>query len=290
MDAEFNLIKAIGTDVDSRFIRIGQYKIHYIVTGVGPSVLLIHGANIGWGQWYLNIKELAKYFTVYAIDLPGAGKSTKINFQTANLEEDFVQTVNRFIEVMKLGTIHVIGHSFGAWIALRLARKMQNTDKVVLVSPVGFTRHIAWPFCLSSIPIIAKILAHTALKPSRTNMQNFLLQPVLKKKSVTNLLIDYFYENIQGDPKAHPLFFMGAISHFFRLKKELLLIEELPKIKNKILVIVGDRDPLSPLQKIYKKFQLLSGASIKVFAGVGHVPSIEDAAQFNTLVINFLIK
>lgn len=49
------------------------------MTGKGYPLLLVHGINAGSSnfEWRNNYLELSKYFTVYAPDLPGFGKSEK---------------------------------------------------------------------------------------------------------------------------------------------------------------------------------------------------------------------
>ncbi|MFY9463208.1 MAG: alpha/beta fold hydrolase, partial [Candidatus Sungiibacteriota bacterium] len=119
MNAERKLAQLVQTDIKIEQAIIGRFRINYVSAGSGPAVILLHGANIGWGQWYPNIAVLAQYFTVYAIDLPGAGGSSKIEFHTANLEKDFVDTVDSFIKDRRLSKVHIVGHSLSGWIALR---------------------------------------------------------------------------------------------------------------------------------------------------------------------------
>jgi len=76
MTTEQTLANSLGIELAIKQIPIGAHKINYLVAGKGEPLLLIHGANFGWGVWYPNIPELAKHFTVYAIDLPGAGHSS----------------------------------------------------------------------------------------------------------------------------------------------------------------------------------------------------------------------
>jgi predicted nucleotidyltransferase len=59
-------------------VKIGEFVINYATAGKGLPIVLIHGGNIGWGQWYPNIPELARYFKVYALDLPGGGRRSRI--------------------------------------------------------------------------------------------------------------------------------------------------------------------------------------------------------------------
>ena len=266
-----------------------HFLISYITAGSGENVLLLHGANIGWGQWYPNIAELAQYFKVYALDLPGSGASTKINFRTSHLENDFLKTVDEFIKVQRIHHVHIIGHSFGGWIALKLALKEKKyINKIVLVNSLGFSDYLPLKNRLLSIYIIAKIFSYTIMSPSKKNMQKFLKGVLHNVSALKNEFIDYFYENVKEPSTAHPFLFINRISGLFKMKKELLLINELAKIHTPVLIVTGNKDPLLPLVKNYENFKLIPNAQIEIFLDTGHVPSIEESRKFNDLVIKFL--
>ena len=73
MNTEQALLQTIGVQAQVKRIQVGRFHINYLTAGTGPPVMLIHGGNIGWGQWYPNIKTLAEHFSLYGIDLPGSG-------------------------------------------------------------------------------------------------------------------------------------------------------------------------------------------------------------------------
>src|SRR5439155_260636 len=51
--------------------------LHYLVEGRGPAVVLVHGLGGFAASWRHNIPSLAARATVYAVDLPGFGRSGK---------------------------------------------------------------------------------------------------------------------------------------------------------------------------------------------------------------------
>jgi epoxide hydrolase 4 len=50
-------------------------KIHYVTLGQGPLLVLIHGFPDYWYTWREQMPELARHFTVVAIDQRGYNKS-----------------------------------------------------------------------------------------------------------------------------------------------------------------------------------------------------------------------
>src|SRR5687767_11503664 len=102
MKAEKSLLNKIGADAKLKDVKIGKFKLHYLEAGKGEPIVLIHGANIGWGQWHKNIDLLAKSFKVYALDLPGAGKSTRLVLKDQDIAKIYVESVHKFLKKKKI--------------------------------------------------------------------------------------------------------------------------------------------------------------------------------------------
>ena len=97
-------------------------RIHYVVGGSGPAVLLLHGFAYTWEDWRRLLRPLAdKGYTVIAPDLRGMGYSelTKDGYFKANVAED-----NRAI-VQELGfdEVNVVGGDIGAMVAYAYASR-----------------------------------------------------------------------------------------------------------------------------------------------------------------------
>jgi pimeloyl-ACP methyl ester carboxylesterase len=61
----------------SRYIDIGGLRLHAVIGGKGPPLLLVHGWPQTWYQWRLVMPALARDFKVIAIDQRGIGLSDK---------------------------------------------------------------------------------------------------------------------------------------------------------------------------------------------------------------------
>jgi pimeloyl-ACP methyl ester carboxylesterase len=86
-----------------------------IVAGDGPTILLIHGVGLRAEAWGAQIDALAIDHRVVAVDMPGHGFSAPLR-SPVNLSQ-FTTTMAACLS----GPTVVIGHSFGAMIALDLA-------------------------------------------------------------------------------------------------------------------------------------------------------------------------
>ena len=58
---------------ESRFGEVDGIKIHYLMVGHGPAVILLHGYTQTSRMWRPLIPKLTDKFTIVAPDLPGIG-------------------------------------------------------------------------------------------------------------------------------------------------------------------------------------------------------------------------
>ncbi|VIO68301.1 Soluble epoxide hydrolase [Bradyrhizobium ivorense] len=61
----------------SRYINANGVRLHAVIGGNGPPLLLVHGWPQTWYQWRLVMPALARDFTVIAVDQRGIGLSDK---------------------------------------------------------------------------------------------------------------------------------------------------------------------------------------------------------------------
>ena len=104
-----------------RDVRVNGVRLHCMVEGEGPLVLLLHGFPETSHAWRKQIPALAKRFRVVAPDLRGYGRSEKPRgidaYRTPVLVEDIATLIHAF------GTerAHVVGHDWGGGVAWSLA-------------------------------------------------------------------------------------------------------------------------------------------------------------------------
>lgn len=108
-------------------------SLRYLKAGSGEPLILLHTIRTQLDYFQSVIPELAKYFTVYAIDLPGHGCSsidTKANYD----EPYFRSAVISFMEKLNLNNVTLVGESIGAVIALTVASQIPERVKKVISS------------------------------------------------------------------------------------------------------------------------------------------------------------
>jgi pimeloyl-ACP methyl ester carboxylesterase len=72
-----NLPAGFAETFTSRYVDTGEVRLHAVVGGAGPPLLLIHGWPGSWYYWRLVMPALARDFEVVAVDQRGIGLSDK---------------------------------------------------------------------------------------------------------------------------------------------------------------------------------------------------------------------
>jgi pimeloyl-ACP methyl ester carboxylesterase len=103
----------------SRFIEANGVRLHAVIGGKGPPLLLIHGWPQTWYQWRLVMPALSRDYTVVAVDQRGVGLSDKpeTGYDVATQANDMVG----LMEALGYRRFAVIGFDVGMPIGHALA-------------------------------------------------------------------------------------------------------------------------------------------------------------------------
>ncbi|MFQ5519964.1 MAG: alpha/beta fold hydrolase [Candidatus Methylomirabilia bacterium] len=135
-------------------------RLHYVVEGSGPPVVLVHGLGGFAESWRHNLSGLGRQATVYALDLPGFGQSSQ-PFRQYSLGF-FVAVLEGFRAGLELPRPVLVGHSLGgAVVAAYALGHPQKADRLVLIGAVvpGFDYRPSWVYRLLSAPGVGEFLA-----------------------------------------------------------------------------------------------------------------------------------
>jgi pimeloyl-ACP methyl ester carboxylesterase len=86
-------------------------------------LVLVHGFGCGIVQFYKNLDHLHSERRLYALDLPGFARSTRISFpeEAEAVEAVFVSALERWREGVGLERFVLLGHSLGGFLSLSYA-------------------------------------------------------------------------------------------------------------------------------------------------------------------------
>ena len=131
-----NLPNGFTDTFTSRFIDTGQVRLHAVIGGDGPPLLLVHGWPETWYAWRLLMPALARDFEVIAVDQRGMGLSDKPagGYDTGTQAGDLIA----LMDALGHQRFGMVGHDTGFTISYALAADHPDrVDRVVLAEIPG---------------------------------------------------------------------------------------------------------------------------------------------------------
>ncbi|MDN3246702.1 alpha/beta fold hydrolase [Streptomyces sp. ZSW22] len=231
-------------------------------------VILVHGAGSCSAMWYPNTPALSAERPVYALDTPGdPGRS--VQREPIHQPERAAQWLDETLDGLGLDRVHLVGTSYGGWLALNQAhRAPERLASVTLLDPGGLEkvglRFFVW--------IFAGFFATFAPKALRPRLAAWLDQPVLVM------------------PELRTMIRTGVRAYRIRRPAPLPLSEaELTTIRTPLYLVLGKRSLLlHPERQRERVPRLIPGARAEIVTGTGHGPQIDHAEDVNRRMLAFM--
>ncbi|MFI7340734.1 acetoin dehydrogenase dihydrolipoyllysine-residue acetyltransferase subunit [Streptomyces sp. NPDC050085] len=246
-------------------VEVAGRSLAYATEGDGAeTVLLLHGYGGDKDSWLFVHELLAARHTVYALDLPGHGDSTKdVGAGTLDVLAD---AVSGFLDVLGLDRVHLVGHSLGGAVALAVASRQRprRIRSLTLVAPAGL-----------GAPVDRAYLRGFATARTRRELKPQLLQLFADETKVTRQLVDDLlkYKRLDGVPT--------ALSALLPMLEELDLTgEEPPPVPVRVVWGSGDRVIPAP-ESVVLKGELIE---VRQVGAAGHMVHMEAPAEVTSAV------
>jgi len=131
-----NKIKYDRSGIESLQLNVNDHRVHYLKSGSGAPVVLVHGGASDSRDWVNTMAALSHRFTLYAPDLIGFGQSDRN--ENGYYLSDFSNFILEFVNLLGLKNPALVGHSFGARVCLDAARQHpEQVRQLVLVDASG---------------------------------------------------------------------------------------------------------------------------------------------------------
>jgi pimeloyl-ACP methyl ester carboxylesterase len=142
----------------SRYVDTGELRLHAVIGGEGPPLLLVHGWPQTWYAWRLVMPALAEQFEVIAVDQRGIGMSDKPRdgYDVGTLARDLAA----LMDVLGHETFAVYGTDTGMPIAHALAADYPERVERLVVSEAFLPGIFAAPLPLFVPPALNERLWH----------------------------------------------------------------------------------------------------------------------------------
>jgi pimeloyl-ACP methyl ester carboxylesterase len=248
-------------------------EIAYERVGVGPPLVLVHGAAEDGRVWQPQLAALADEFTVVAWDEPGAGRSSDVPADFGL--PDYAHCLAGLIEALALGPAHVAGLSWGGAVVQELYRRHPGLVATLILVDT----YAGWKGSLPEADVRARVAGAGQMLAAPAEQFDPTLPGLFA-----------------GDPPAAFVPLLEEIAAAVRpesLRTQLFVMAEadqrdlLPRIAVPTLLIWGELDARSPLSVARQFAQAIPDAQLVVIPRCGHVSNLEQPEQFNEALREF---
>lgn len=216
-------------------------------------MVLVHGLAGSTRWWGATIPTLSRSYRLYLVDLPGFGSMRRAPGGFVLREAS--AWLLAWMRAAGLERAHLVGHSMGGYICLRLAaHSPQSVERLVLVDPAGVPSGRAavghlWPLVMESVlasPDLLPIMVGDALRAG--------------PQTVWRAAMDLLAQDAR---------------------------EELHHVQTPTLLVWGERDALVPLTLGYVLRREITCSRLLVIKGARHTPMIDSPREFNRALLDF---
>lgn len=217
--------------------------------------MFLHGYLSSKEAFSAQIAYFSKFYKVTAIDFLGFGHSSALTKPFS--VDDYADWTKEVLLALGVKKPHVIAHSFGCRVAVKLAYKDAHFfDKIVLTGPAGviLRRGFSYRLKVKTYRFVRRFAPNFARRHFGS-AEYKTLSPIMQES----------YKKIVNED----------------------LRDNARRIENETLILVGEQDTTTPLAEAKAYATCIKNARLKVVDG-GHFAFVERPLQFNLNVEEFL--
>jgi pimeloyl-ACP methyl ester carboxylesterase len=249
--------------------------IAYRRAGAGTPLLLLHGGLSDGRSWAPQLESLAHDYDVIAWDAPGCGGSSD---PTADLDlAEYADAVAALARALELGPVHLVGHSFGAGLAINVYGRHRPLVRSLVLSGA----YAGWRGSLPPAEVEARL---------RGALAAFARPPA---EWVDDYLTGFFSRSVPpGTLQAARDMMLdvrpaGAVSMVTAFASADLR-EMLPAIAVPTLLIYGAEDVRAPREVAGALHGAIPGSQLSLVPAAGHDVNLEAPTEYDAAVRAFL--
>lgn len=287
---------------------VNDIKIHYVASGSGELVLLLHGFPEFWYSWRHQIPFLSKGFKVVAPDMRGYNESDKPAGVASYSTSLLVQDMKSFIRSFGKSKAVVVGHDWGGAVAWNLA----------MVAP-EYVKKLVILNCPHPLALIESYTSMNFRQLQRSWYVFFFQQPEVPERVLSRDNFEFLRMMLLGSAVNKKAFSAedmnrfaeawskpGALTasiNYYRANmnpaqimmtpkiQQDTISKRFPKVKCPTLVIWGENDAALDKSLTLGMEKYVEGAfEIKYIQNCGHWVQQEASDQVNKYLLDFLQK
>lgn len=218
---------------------------------------MLHGYGANKECFNRQIYFFSRFRRVVAVDMRGFGESEEPT--SAYSLDDYASDIKAVLDELGEKGVDVLAHSFGARVAVRLLKTDDRINKLVFTGAAGLTprRSFRYRYRRASFILLKNFLPREKLL--RFYSADYISSSTIMRETFKKIVADN-------------------------------LDEEYAVIRNKTLLIFGEKDGETPLYMAAKMHRLMKNSTLVKFKNAGHFCFVDRADDFNGEVFSFLCE
>lgn len=234
-----------------------------------PTAVLVHGLFADLSAWSTVVNKLQGLnLNFLSLDLPGHGSTNSQADSTKKILADLAEA----IDTLNLTDVILVGHSYGAMLAAKLAASLAesarcNVRSLILCAPVGLSTHINQDFLTgmvfsNSIESLKRELRKRGENlPSLSDTQmKIKLEQLISNRACLLKLVNEISQNGVQQMNIH---------------------DEICSLKMPTYIFWGGRDLITP----FDQASMQAPAWVRLLAECGHIPHWESPSEVIQTII-----
>jgi len=220
--------------------------------GEYPPLVLIHGAGGDYLHWHPSLRRI-KGYQIYALDLPGHGKSAGVGYQSI---DQYSESILDWMEEVKLHRAVLVGHSMGSAISIALA--LDHPARVSALVLIGAGARLK-----VNPELLNASSSETTYRKAIDKIVKWSFHPDTPTKQlelVTRRMEEVRPSVLHGDFIACDCF------------NE---VERINRIYKPTLIICGEQDQMTPVRFSQYLADNIANAQLVIIPNAGHMVTLE---------------
>ncbi|WP_291812248.1 alpha/beta hydrolase [Limnobacter sp.] len=258
--------------LERKVLQIDGFVVPYLQGGQGEPLVLIHGFGGSKDNFNRVAYYLTNQYTVYSIDVPGFGASTR------DMNADYVintqiDRVHEIIEKLGLQKPHIGGNSMGGWISGAYAAKYpDNVASVWFLAPAGLVES-------RKSEVIQKFEQTGEIVLTASNREEFekIVDVVMYERPAfaPGFVVDAMAARAAADQPLHKRIYKD----FKTVPSDLATALTASTYKGPGLIVWGKEDRVLHVDGAAELKTAMPGFDVILMDKVGHVPMMEQPEQ-----------
>ena len=294
--------------LEEGFVDNNGVLLYFKSVGQGRPLVIVHGGP-GASHDYLlpNLYRLATSYRLIFVDERGSGRSPRLEDTTQYTAEKMADDVEAVRSALQLGSIALLGHSFGGVVVQAYAFKYQaHLSHLILASTFSSTRELNEPLTRIKQRMPAdrraklEALENAGLFGKGDPYEHNRYPDDYAKLAWGIGYFPYLYD-ARPDGNYDPLLSNTTNSwELYRAMwgshgefvvdgnlKDVEWLDRLPQIKVPTLVMVGDHDQVDPAMS-REMASKIPGAKLVILPRAGHMTFVDQPDLFVKTVVDFV--